>query len=107
MVKFSPVARRKYWPVILNWLEPCIFIVAPRLRSCRDMSAIAPPGAEIDMSAFHGHPLPPSVTPGPLVLPARLLAPHPAAGLVTALRPPRPAPPLPIVLAAARPAVGD
>src|SRR5260370_16010529 len=87
MVKFSPVARRKYWPVNLNLPETCIFIVAPRLRSCRDMSAIARPGEEIDMSAFHGHPIPPSVTPGPLLLPGRILGPHDSASLGIALRP--------------------
>src|SRR5260370_11280616 len=87
MVKFSPVARRKYWPVNVNWCETCVFIVAPRLRSCRDMSAIAPPGEEIDMSAFHGHPIPPSVTPGPLVLPGRILGPHDGASRGIALRP--------------------
>src|SRR5260370_19878448 len=105
MVKFSPVARRKYWPVNLNWLETCIFIVAPRLRSCRDMSAIAPPGEEIDMSAFHGHPIPPSVTPGPLVLPGRILGPHDGASRGIALRPPPRRSPLAMLPADPRQAV--
>jgi hypothetical protein len=51
------------------------------------MSAIAPPGEEIDMSAFHGHPIPPSITPGPLVLPGRILGPHDGASRGIALRP--------------------
>src|SRR5260370_27675936 len=57
------------------------------------MSGIARPGAEIDRSGFPGHPIPPSVTPGPLVLPGRTLGPHDGASLGIALRPlPRRAP---------------
>ena len=39
------------------------------------------------MSVFHGHPIPPSVTPGPLLLPGRILGPDDSASLGIALRP--------------------